>query len=182
MTDMKTTITFISDQDIKYVFTSLVVDEQYKKSFARMETKHSPPGFTRLVFNKEWLNRRRREHQLNYEGKEKKILRQPTDYVEKDCYINRKKITRMLRKELSHYKHSYEGEASDARCCKGTQPVVKFSYHGPAVTVDIHHPTGNITLSKDYVIALPCPRWPEIAQEWIKRKRNWPSAKQIKHI
>ena len=173
---------YCADSDIKFVQTSLIVDNENRKAFARMDSSHSPPCFTRLVFNHDWLKMSRKGINRFNEAKENQILSKPEDYIDKNNFINREKITRILRKELRDHVHSRNKEIRLMKLAKGTIPEITFTHHGPAITADMVDPVSKVMASKDYVLALPCPRWPTEAKEWLLRNRVWPSKKQIKSI
>ena len=172
-----------ADKDIKYIMTSLVVDNHYRKAFAKMDSSQSSPGYTRLIFNHNWLNKQRRQTTTRFtESRERQVLKQPDSYINKDGFIIQRKITRILRKEMGDQIHSTDKEFGAFKSAKETIPKVSFSHHGPAITVDLEDPVEKIILSKDYVLALPCPRWPKEANKWLHRCRVWPSKSQIKRM
>jgi hypothetical protein len=87
-----------------------------------------------------------------------------------------------MRAVLKKYVRSYKREQSVFRTKEGQDPKITFSHHGPAITVDIEDEVMKITYSKDYVLCLPCPQWPEQAREWQTRKRVWPNKEIVRKI
>lgn len=174
--------TYAADSDIKYVLTSLIVDSQNKKAFSRMDSSVSPPGFTRLKFNLDWMKQRKTGTARFTEARERQVLASPADFINNDGFVIRRKITGILRKEMKEHVHSIDNEIRQMNLAKGTIPKISFSQHGPAITANMVDPVSKMVASKDYVLALPCPRWPPEAQEWLLRNRVWPSKKQVRTI
>ncbi|KAL3831861.1 hypothetical protein ACJMK2_023558 [Sinanodonta woodiana] len=168
------------DEDVNYVLSALIVDPSHRRAFARTESQQSPPGFTRLHFNQDWHDKRKSTFPA--ERLQKNIVRNSHLYLDKEGYILRSKFVRCLRRSLHYYVHNQDKELDEFRCKVGSEPKIRFSHHGPAITVDREFTVLRILLSSDYVVSIPCIRWPKEASEWPNRKRVWPSKIIVKTI
>ncbi|KAK3592960.1 hypothetical protein CHS0354_023181 [Potamilus streckersoni] len=160
------------DENVNYVFSALIVDQNKKRAFARTESQQSPAGFTRLHFNENWHDKR--TSKFPAERLQNNIVLDSRTYLDNEGYILRSKLVWCLRTSLHLFVHNQEKELKEFRCRVGSVPKIRFSHHGPAITVDREDTVLRIIVSTDYVVSLPCPRWPEEASEWFKRKRVWP--------
>ncbi|KAK3589047.1 hypothetical protein CHS0354_007996 [Potamilus streckersoni] len=167
------------DEDVKYVFSALIVDPRCRRAFARTESHQSSAGFTRLHFNQDWHNRRTTKFPA--ERLQNDIVRNSRAFIDNGGYILRSKLVRCLRKKLTSC-HNEKLQLEKLRCRVGSVPQIRFSHHGPAIIVDREDTVLRIIVSTDYVVSLPCPRWPEEASEWSKRKRLWPKDDIVKRI
>lgn len=140
--------TYAADSDIKYVLTSLIVDSQNKKAFSRMDLSVSPPGFTRLKFNPDWMKQRKTGTARFTEARERQVLASPADFTNNDGFVIRRKITGILRKEMKEHVHSIDKEIRQMNLAKGTIPKISFSQHGPAITANMVNPVSKMVASK----------------------------------
>ncbi|KAL3831860.1 hypothetical protein ACJMK2_023557 [Sinanodonta woodiana] len=168
------------DEDVNYVFSALIVDPNHRRAFARTESQQSPPGFTRLHFNQDWQDKR--TSKFPAERMQSGIVRNSQSYIDKEGYILRSKFVRCLRRGLHYYVHNQDKELEEFRCKVGSVPKIRFSHHGPAITVDREDTVLKILLSSDYVVSIPCIRWPKEASEWPYRERVWPNIDVVKTI
>ena len=163
------------DEDTLYVFQNFIVHPTRKDAFASLEpTTSSPPVYVKLRHNHSFgstVNPQNCTGMLEF-----------TSFVTNDGYIDRKKLVRMLRSSLRDAVHNVKRELTTFRCKDGHVPSITFSEHGPAISVDIKEGLTNISYSKDYVMSLPCPKWPKAAQKWSTRQRIWPSKGIVKRI
>ena len=156
------------DEDTKFVFSDLIVgsSKSTQVPFAFIEeTCGSPPSFVKLRFN----------NTAKYDEGEGIVLKNLSSTVMDDGYIERRRLVRVLSSVLKKYIRNESKEMNEFRCKEGNAPNITYSHHGPALTVDIADKLMNVIHSRDYILSLPCPKWPTQAKEWVKRKRVWPS-------
>ncbi|KAL4224807.1 hypothetical protein ACF0H5_015503 [Mactra antiquata] len=177
------------DEDVMYIFTALRVDKGNRRSFCMTDSTQSSPGYTRLVFNTDWLKKRPSKNHRE-QNEELMIKKSYLDFLDPctSLYVNRNKLLKILRNILRSDIHSPEMEKRlinyDVDDISQV-PEISYSHHGPALTVDrtaLGSPKSMIYVPKDYVVALPCPRWPEEAADWITRTRLWPPKSLINQI
>ncbi|XP_045194568.2 uncharacterized protein LOC123550197 [Mercenaria mercenaria] len=182
----KVNVTEGPDEDKIYIFSSLIVDSENKRAFSSLDTSRSPPGYTKLVFNLDWLEKRPSKYPR--ERVEEKLIKDNYPaFIDpgKSKIVVRSKLVNILRKYLRQEIHSSDRERLFARRATNVDSTanIKFSYHGPAVTCEIERSDFlKVTISKDYVVALPCPRWPQEAAEWVHRDRIWPPKALVRHV
>ena len=157
------------DEDTKFVFSELIVGSQNSTSVPFAFIEESPKGprsFIQLRLNNAFLAR-------SYNGVE--IVESLRSTAMENGYINRNRLTSLLRSELKQYIRNESREMNEFKCKEGHSPNIKYSHNGPALTVEITDELMNVIHSKDYAISIPCPKWPTQAKGWVHRERVWPS-------
>ncbi|XP_060595030.1 uncharacterized protein LOC132749321 [Ruditapes philippinarum] len=182
----KNKVTEGPDEDKIYIFTSLIVDSENRRAFCSLDTSKSPPGYTRLIFNKGWLEKKPSKYPRE-RIEETFIKRNYPGFLSTDesDVVVRRKLVNILRKYLKDEIRSREKERLFLRRTPfaDSTPSVHFSCHGPAVTCELERSDFmKVTISRDNVVALPCPRWPHEASEWIHRDRVWPPKALVRFV
>ncbi|KAL4226877.1 hypothetical protein ACF0H5_014856 [Mactra antiquata] len=123
-----------------YIFAALRVDKGDGRSFCMIDPTQILPGYTRLVFDTDWLKKRPSK---NYrEQNEELMIKKPyLDFLDPctSMYVNRNKFLQLLGNILQGEFHSPEMEkrfiSYDVDDILQVS-VLSYSHHGPALTVD----------------------------------------------
>ncbi|KAL4218323.1 hypothetical protein ACF0H5_023060 [Mactra antiquata] len=127
------------DEDVMYIFAALRVDKGDRRSFSMTDPTQISPGFTRLVFNTDWL---KKHPSKNHRENEELMIKKPYLDILDPCtsmYVNRNKLLQILRNIFQGEFHSPEMKkrfiSYDVDDILQV-PEISYSHHGPAVTVD----------------------------------------------
>ncbi|KAL4229200.1 hypothetical protein ACF0H5_012239 [Mactra antiquata] len=128
------------DEDVMYIFAALRVDKGDRRYFCMTDPTQISPGYTRLVFNTDWLKKRPSKN--HREQNEELMIKKPyLDFLDPctSMYVNRNKLLKILCNIFQGEFHSPEMEkrfiSYDVDDILQV-PEKSYSHHGPAITVD----------------------------------------------